>query len=239
MANLTDLKPDANIKLLLYGDSGTGKTVFACGWPGPVHVLDFDTKISSAASYYAGQPQLEQITYENYGPVDDKGTAAMKCNADLLALKKSGKLPRTIVLDSMTTFSDEIMRYLMRINPGIKRMDTKGAATPAMQDYQVARLFFKQFLTELINWPCNLVVTAHVQVDKDELTGEILRTPMLAGKLSRELPIYFSEVHRSFVREGKYWAQTKSDARYQCRTQIPGIPAEIELKYDNLVKKYT
>ncbi len=238
MPALNTLKPDQNIKLLLYGESGAGKTVFSCGWPGPIHVCDFDGKVSSAAAYFAGTDKLNDISYENYAPTDSFGTAGMRFNADLGKMRKEGKLPATLVLDSLTTFSDEMMRYLMKLNPGIKRMDTRGAATPAMQDYQVARLFFKQVLGELLNLPCNLVVTAHIQVDKDEITGEILRTPMIAGKLSRELPILFPEVHRAYVKDGKYLAQTKSDARFQCRTQIRGLPAEIELKYESLTKQY-
>lgn len=238
MANLSDLKTSENIKLLLFGDSGAGKTCFATGWPGPVHVLDFDNKVSSAAAYWAGTPQIEQITYENYGTVDNRGTSAERCNAALGEMKRSGKYPRTLVLDSLTTFSDEVMRYLMRLNPGIKRFETKGSQVPAQQDYQVARLYFKQTLTELINLPCNIVVLAHIQMDKDETTGEIHRTPMLAGKLSRELPIFFPEVYRAYAKDNKYWAQTKTDSRYQCRTQIRGLPAEIELKYESLVKKY-
>lgn len=238
MPALNTIKPEQNIRMLLYGDSGSGKTCFATGWPGPIHYCDFDGKVNSAAAFLAGSDKLNEISYENYAPVDDKGSAGMRFNADLGKMRRDGTLPGTLVLDSLTTFSDEMMRYLMRLNPGIKRMDTKGAATPAMQDYQVARLFFKQVLGELLNLSCNLIVTAHIQVDKDEMTGEILRTPMLAGKLSRELPILFPEVHRSFVKDGKYLAQTKSDARYQCRTQIPRLPAEIELKYESLIKKY-
>ena len=238
MPELNTLKPEQHIKLLLFGDSGSGKTCFASGWPGPIHYADFDGKVNSAAAFLAGDPKLNEISYENYAPTDNVGSAGAKFNADMGKMRKEGKLPATLVLDSLTTFSDEMMRYLMKLNPGIKRMDTKGAATPAMQDYQVARLFFKQVLGELLNLPCNLVVTAHIQMDKDEVTGEILRTPMLAGKLSRELPIIFPEVYRSYVKDGKYMAQTKSDSKYQCRTQIQGLPADIELKYESLIKKY-
>lgn len=238
MPALNTLKPEQNIRLLVFGDSGSGKTCFGAGWPGPVHFADFDGKVNSAAAFLAGSDKLNEISYENYAPTDKYGSAGARFNADMGKMRQAGKLPGTLVLDSLTTFSDEMMRYLMKLNPGIKRMDTLGAATPAMQDYQVARLFFKQVLGELLNLPCNLVVTAHIQVDKDEITGEILRTPMLAGKLSRELPILFPEVYRSYVKDGKYWAQTKSDARYQCRTQIQGMPAEIELKYEALTRKY-
>lgn len=239
MPALSSIKPDQHIKILLYGDSGSGKTCFGTGWPGPIHYCDFDGKVNSAASFLQGKGEsTDGISFENYAPTDARGTAGARFNADIGKMRKDRSLPGTLILDSLTTFSDEMMRYLMRLNPGIKRMDTQGAATPAMQDYQVARLFFKQTLGELLNLPCNLIVTAHVQIDKDEITGEILRTPMLAGKLSRELPILFPEVHRSFVKDGKYLAQTKSDARYQCRTQIPRLPAEIELKYESLTRKY-
>ena len=238
MPALNSIKPDQNIKMLLYGDSGTGKTCFGTGWPGPIHYADFDGKVNSAAAYLQGKDKLNEISYENYAPTDDKGSAGQRFNQDLGMMRKSGKLPGTLILDSLTTFSDEMMRYLMRLNPGIKRMDTKGAATPAMQDYQVARLFFKQILGELLNLPCNVIVTAHIQVDKDDVTGQILRTPMIAGKLSRELPILFPEVYRSFVKDGKYFAQTQSDQYYSCRTQIRNIPATIPLEYSSLTKSY-
>ncbi len=69
---------------------------------------------------------------------------------------------------------------------------------------------------------------------RDEKTGEILRTPMMPGKLARELPIYFAEVYRSFVKDGVYCAQTKSDSKYQCRTQL-GLKPEISLDYKELL----
>lgn len=237
MANLTDFEVSKNIKLLAYGNSGTGKTCAATGFPGPVWVADFDNKISSAAAYHKGTSQLAQISYENYGPVDTRGTSIEKFNIKLAEMNKSKLFPRTLVVDSLTTFSDEAIRFLMRMNPGLKRMDTKGASIPSLQDYQVARLFFKEIITGVINFPCNVIFLAHIQIDKDESTGEIFRTPMMAGKLSRELPIYFEEVYRIYCKDGKYLAQTKSDNRYNCRTQIKGLPAEIEFKYDELIKQ--
>lgn len=238
MAKLSEMKANDNLKILVWGDSGNGKTCFATGFPGPIWVADFDNKISSAASFYANSDQLSQIEYDNYAPTDTRGASAERFNIKLAELKKSQPFPyKTIVLDSLTTFSDEAMRYLMRMNPGIKRTETKGALTPALQDYQVSRLFFKQFITEFLNFPCNVVVTAHIQTEKDEMTGEILRSPMMSGKLAHELPIYFSEVYRAFVKDGKYLAQTKSDNKFQCRTQIKGLPSEIPLSYTELAKQ--
>jgi phage nucleotide-binding protein len=232
---LSEMKPNEDLKVLVYGDSGTGKTCFACGFPGPIMVLDFDNKVSSAAAHYAGTDQLGQIDYENFAPVDEKGTSGERANILLGEIKKDLKY-KTIVLDSLTTFGDEMMKYLMRINPGIKRNTTRGVQLPTLQDYGLARGFFKAFIQELLNIPCNIVVTAHIQIDKDEHTGAIVRSPMFAGKLAKELPIYFSEVYVSSVKDNKYMAQTQSDYKFSCRTQIKGLGKDVPLEYAALVK---
>ena len=60
MARLSELKTVDLIKILVYGEPGSGKTCFAAGFPGPILFLDFDNKVSSAARYYAGQERLSQ-----------------------------------------------------------------------------------------------------------------------------------------------------------------------------------
>ena len=233
---LSDMKPSENIKILIYGESGSGKTCFASRAPGPVWFADFDGKVNSAAQFLKGDKQLEQITYDDYVPKGD--LPADRFNNELERLQKlatAGDFPyKTIVLDSLTTFCDESMKYLIKSNPGIKRTVTRGVQVPALQDYGMFRIFMKQTLMAIPAMPCNVIVTAHIQIEKDENTGEILRTPMMPGKLARELPIYFAEVYRSFVKDGVYCAQTKSDSKYQCRTQL-GLKPEISLDYKELL----
>lgn len=229
MTKLSTLKDAQHFKGLIIGDSGAGKTCFAAGF-GRTYVLDFDNKISSAAAFYRHSPQIEKIDYDNYAPTDTKGTAFEKANQKLGEIKKALGDYETIVIDSLTTLSDEAMKWIMRINPGTKRNATKGAQAPALQDYGIFRIFMKDFIQQVINLPCHVIFTAHIQIEKDETTGQILRSPMLAGKLSRELPIYFPEVWRAFTKDDKYLLQTQSDSKFTCRSQIPGIPKEVEAK---------
>lgn len=241
MKPLADLHSDGRMKLLLYGDSGAGKTSFIAGMPGPVRIDDFDGKVVSAAEFLrkTNPEQLKQVSYEDY-TVPGTRLAADLYNHNMGALAKTKPFPYgTVGLDSLTTFSDESMKYLIRANPGvIKRMTTQGVQMPVLQDYQMVRIWFKQVITALLALPCNVVVTAHIQIEKDEHTGQILRTPMLAGKLSKELPIYFGEVWRAWRDDkGEHWAQTQSDSRFTCRSQIPGLPNPVRLDWRE-VEKY-
>ena len=49
---LSDVKTDGHLKILLYGQAGSGKTCFAAGFPTPMLYLDFDNKVDSAALFY-------------------------------------------------------------------------------------------------------------------------------------------------------------------------------------------
>jgi len=237
---LSELKTDENIKILLFGESGSGKTCFASNFPGPTHYYDFDLKVGSVNSF---NKNIDHITFDQY-PLDksDPGGAGKRFNHDMGELKKlavKGEFPyKTIVIDSLTTLSDRLMEHIMRENPGVKRTPTKLAQAPALQDYGMFRIFMKQFIAEILALPCNIIMVAHVEIIKDETTGQLLRVPMLTGKLAKELVIYFEEVYYAYVEgEGssrKYMLQTQADKKFNCRSQR-GLPPTIGLDYNELI----
>lgn len=238
---LGDLKTSGRLKLLLIGESGSGKTSFLAGMPKP-WIADFDGKVVSGAEFLRKHKpaQLAHVEYEDYASM--KGAPilpANKVNSDLGKFKTQVPFPyETVGLDSLTTFSDHSMEYLIKANPGVvKRMATQGVQLPVLQDYQMARIWFKQFIGAMLALPCNVVMTAHIQTEKDEVTGRIIRSPMMAGKLAQELPIYFGEVWRSYRDDkGQHWAQTQSDSYFTCRSQIPGLPNPVKLDWDEINK---
>lgn len=231
-------------KILMVGDSGAGKTTASASMPGPVHIADFDGKVVSAAQYLKtfNPAQLDLVDFTDYSDFGKfsgkKITAVEQFNKDIGDFAKQDPFPfKTIVVDSLTLFSDASMEYLMRLNPGVKRSVTNGVQIPALQDYQMARLWFKQIISAMLALPCHIVFTAHIQTEKDELSGQIIRSPMMAGKLSKELPIYFGEVWRAYRDDkGEHWAQTQSDSKFVCRSQIPGLPNPLRLTHAELAK---
>jgi hypothetical protein len=242
---LSDINPSEHLKVLVCGPPGSGKSCFAAGFPYPALVLDFDSKIDSAASWYANDKErLNGIEVKEFGKTLD-GTdpivALQKLiNEELIPQQKAGEMKyKTLIIDSATTFSAAVLNHIVKTNPGVKRVASAQGVQAGMQDFGILKREFARLIPGLLSLPMNVVMTAHVKTDRSELTGEIIRSPIMDGSFSQELPIYFKEVYRVFMKDGKPFAQTKSDQYYDfCRSQIPKLPNPVELKYENLIRKY-
>lgn len=244
MAKLSDLNPSAQRKVLVCGDPGTGKTVFALSFPGPIYVADFDGKISSGAAFYAkDKTKLDSIEYDSYVPTDEADRPAKRFEEKLRSFEKlsaEGKFPfATFVLDSFTTYVEMFMREVLAANPSIARTRSPTTVIPAMLDYRIQNIAVKQVVTRILALKAHVIVLAHIKTEKDELTGRVEKLPNAPGGLAVHLPVVFEEVYRSYVetKDGKrrYVAQTQSDESFtKVRTQIRDLPGVIELKAESL-----
>lgn len=238
---LSEIDVTKNLKVLVYGNSGTGKTCFACSFPTPTLYLDFDGKVDSAASFYAGDERLKEIEVRDLSskmagdPIQELMNIIDK---ELIPQQKEGKMAyKTLVIDSLTTFSSAVLHHIVLTNPGIKRVTTRQGMQPGMQDFGILKREFARLIPGILTLPMNVVMLAHIKIDRDEMSGELIRGPHMDGSFAADLPIFFKEVYRSYVENKKYLAQTQSDSRYNCRSQIKNLPETIELKYDELVRK--
>ncbi len=239
---LSEIKTEGNFKLLLMGDAGIGKTVFATSFPGKTRVLDFDNKIDSAALFYKDKPEHLaniEVTQFNQGLGMSPISQLEKIFQDeFIPQQKTGKmLFDTLLIDSITTFSGATLAHIVKTNPGIKRNASAQGMQPGLQDYGILKREFQRLIPGLLSLPCNVIMLAHIATEKDEMTGQILRHSMMDGSFAKELPIYFKEVWRAFMKDGKRYAQTQSDGSYNCRSQIPGLPNPVPLSYE-VVQKF-
>lgn len=239
---LSEVKTEGNFKLLLMSDPGIGKTVFGTSLPGKTLVLDFDGKIDSAALFWRkhNPAQVECIEVEQLA-TGLEGTSIQQLDKimrdRLIPEQRSGKMSfDTLVVDSITTFSSACLAHIVRTNGGIKRNITAQGMQPGLQDYGILKREFERVITGLLGLPCNVIMLAHIATEKDEFTGQILRHSMMDGSFAKTLPIYFKEVWRAFVKDGKRFAQTQSDGSYNCRSQIPGLPSPVPLEWAEIAK---
>lgn len=235
---LSEMSSNSFIKLLVYGDSGTGKTVLAASFAeqGPVEYWDFDHKISSAANFYHNKPEiLKNIDVYQFAhlPKETRMSEWQKRahQIDTLVRAKQPLPFKTLVLDSLTTFTQYMLENYITNNKSIKR-PLEGIN--AMQDYQLLDKHLTQIISSLLALDCNVVMLGHLQTEKDEVSGLVSRRPLMAGKFADKLPIYFEEVYVSKVDSaGKYVLQTRTDSNFKCRTQR-NLPATIESHCKNI-----
>lgn len=243
MPSMNEMIIEQKQKVLLVGPPGSGKTCAAASFPYPLLFLDFDMKADSAASFYASDTErLKNIDVRLLGrrldgkdPVDEFTLIVQ----ELATQQRAGAMKyKTLVIDSMTTFSSAVLGHIVKSNPGVKRVGSSQGVQPGMQDYGILKREFERLVSGLLSLDMNIVMTAHIKTDRSDLTGEIIRSPLMDGSFGPTLPIYFKEVYRVFMKDGKPFAQTKSDQYYDfCRSQIPKLPNPVELKYENLIKR--
>lgn len=239
---LSEVKTEGQLKILIYGKAGSGKTCFAAGLPYPMLYLDFDGKVDSAALFYKeDKERLEGIDVRDLSTrMEGNPISVLEqvIKEELIPQEKSGEMKfKTLVIDSLTTFSSATLKHIVKTNPGIKRVESKQGVQPGMQDYGILKREFTRLIPGILGLQCNVVMLGHISTEKDELTGQIIRGPLMDGSFSQQLPIYFKEVWHSYRDDkGKHWAQTQSDYKFECRSQIPGLPNPMTFKYAELEK---
>ncbi len=198
-------------RVMVYGDSGTGKTTFLSTFPN-LYILDFDLGVMSIRG--------KDIEYDVYYDEDIKHpTAYTAFEKKLDELFKECPYA-TIGIDSFTTLQRTLMNQVQYLN--VKHVGKNLSQEEwGIVIGKIERLFYR-----LIQAPVNLVVTAHEIVTEDPISGEITNRPLVYGKkLPGMIPLWFGEVYRAQVefdkdRKRVYKILTAATRRYMAKSRL-------------------
>lgn len=199
MSNARDAHT-ATHKILLLGDTGSGKTTQILTLPRPTFAYLFD---ANAILSLRGQ----DIDYEEFLPdrlnlsirslkkdVGDKNSTFknelyVEWENDFNERLKDGTFDKyqSICLDSATTFLDLIMDRVLTING-------RAGQWPQQDDYGPQMLAFTNVVRTLTSLNKTILVTGHLEVKQDNLTQRVFRKPMMTGRLSTKIPLLFSDI---------------------------------------------
>ena len=220
---------------LIYGESGSGKSSCAATWPKPLLGCFFDPLFKERPYLYtrSGKPR-GVITREVEGavPVDeargDTGNLLVRIEHYLDADVKN---PRAYAdfLARMSRIHDDIQAWKI-VTLVIDSVTFMELAARKEQQYRLnptardPRQWFNgstDTLEEVLminvgTLPINVVVIAHIDEQKDDLHGTMVRNPAAPGRLRKRGAGGYSEVYRAYVhREDNgdpvYAWQTRSD----------------------------
>ncbi len=213
-ANTAAIKPN----FLITGDMGTGKTKILGTAPRPILVHSFDPGGTLSLSKEISEGYVIPEQFER----DDAKSPTMfrEWTANFNRKFDTGFFSQigTYAIDSATMWSDAMMNEWLK-------SQGRPAGIPQLQDYLRLMLDITNTLKIFASLPCYCILTAHIEVEKDEVTGRMKTFPMIVGKaLKVKIPLLFDEV---YVAEAKgtstrteFSLLTKPDGIYQARSRI-------------------
>jgi hypothetical protein len=206
MPKTSDIKP-TQLKCLTYGKSGTGKTYALDTLPKPLFIYSFDP---------GGLVSLRGCTEIDYEELED-----FKSLDKHLEKTFNPSQYKSLAVDSLTTLAELIMNHVMGLSG---KSSSKIATIPTQNHWMTQMVLIQQVLDHFLNLPLHVVITAHEELMKDELSGRIMGVPLITGKLKFRLPLYFSELYHSRIkRQGdkhEYVFMTRDDALYGAKSRM-------------------
>lgn len=204
LQSISDYTP-SKYQILIYGPSGTGKTIFGASWAasGNVLLIDSDNGVLSVRTAPENilpgefKSRIFPLRVEEFpnGAKTPQGYLTVHKAIEEIAAtgEYDGTQISTIVLDSLTTLSEMILAQTVRVN---------GRVEPILKDWgqQMDKL------VKLINrarsiQDVNFIAIAHEQYTKDEISGRIWCLPLITGKLAAKISLYFDEVYHTMVQQ--------------------------------------
>jgi hypothetical protein len=205
------------VRILLVGEPGSGKTHFAGTFPSP-YFLDCDKGMATLSGKSFPYYSIE------YG--QEASRVVMMMLAKLNRKESPFNNCQTFVLDSLSALSN-LMEVELAKYP--REDASRQSEVMSLPDFRVHRRRMLNMMTSLIRLSekMNVVVTANVEYDKDEVFSRILELPAMAGKkMPLETGRYFDEIYRlSYDREKENWiANTKPTKLFTMAKSRRGVP---------------
>lgn len=180
--------------MLVYGEPGVGKTVFASTAPKPILWLE-----SEGGTLSIGDKS----------GIDIARVAGLETYREALVfLEAHPDKYETVVIDSFTETQAAVLKSIMQ---NVRKDDpSRDEFMPQFGEWGRLTGIMREIARAYRDLPMNLVITALQREDKDERTGKIKYRPRLSPTLADELPAFMDAVgylYTATPREGEVDAE--------------------------------
>jgi len=185
-----------SLSILLQGEPGVGKTRLLATAPLPLLIYSFDPKgVLVLHNYYKELLDSGMIQYLTYwGDDSSNPTEYLKWEKDWETHIVSGYLNQfgTVAVDSFTTWMEAAGNAWLQ-EKNTRRKDGKALDNLAIGDYPGLYNLTRTMIKRTAACDTNFILTAHLEAEKDELTGLIRYVLSTYKGLKTIVPPLFSE----------------------------------------------
>lgn len=220
------------MRVLLYGDTGTGKTLLTGSAVrslkmGKVLYVNFDDGLAS-------MEHVPGISYVKPNSLAEVMWLKAQLAKPPASRDKALQDIETIVVDSLSAGRDQILAEL--VAKGMTQ--AKNARTEAIlqvQDYGHMQFALTDFMSSLRQQPFHIITTAGVKYEytADQLTGA---SPLLNPGLLQSISHMMSFIWYTAKIGGKYKLLTLDKGIYQAKTRNPRFERAIRAETEKLAK---
>lgn len=210
-----------NIRFLVYGQSGSGKTYSLRTAKKPIFVDSFDPGGSVVLSDLIEKGEaVVRSDFENEDAKHPRAFEAWDKAFDELERAQVMQKFGTYCLDSATTWGQACLNYVMK-------KAGRAGGTPQQNDWYPQMVLMEAGIRRIFSLPCDVIFICHDDVQKDEILGKMTRAPMLTGKAKTRIPLLFSEIYYSDSKRSskgtEYVWQLQRDNTNQAKSRLCGL----------------
>ena len=197
-------------KILVFGESGSGKTYFASTYDND-KVLFINVKAESGMmTLRALGADIDVLDVDSYSDMKEA----------VEWIKANGSKYDVLYIDSLSQWQKNLEKE-------VPETGNKFAKWNTIKEYT------KEVVNSFKNLPFHVVFTCEIKKDKDENQGDIIYNPSLLGSSRDEIPYWFDEVYYFTRFQQKindpiaYKALTSAAMKYPCKSRLR-LPANID-----------
>jgi len=216
----TDLNRNQSTNFIIIGDIGSGKTSLGATARLPLLIHSFDpggTQVKQLRPLIRSKenPTGQVIVDTRFEMENAFAPFAYRLwESEMQKLVQAGVFAKlgTYMIDSLTTWSAAC---------GYEFLKQKGKLASRDTSYGYFRIVLDTMVNEMVRLaalPCDVIVTAHIDYDKNEITGEKFAHPMVVGQSRVRIPIVFDEIYFAMV-----YQQSEGNNVHYLLTQHDGI----------------
>jgi hypothetical protein len=196
---------EAYAKVLIYGESGTGKTVLACDFGEKVILVDSANGWVSLKNHENVMSKVRRIQYQGLSQIDALSDAIIE-----------GKLEcDTLVLDEASSMAMQDLDTVLKARSA--KDANKDPSVPTQPDFFSNTERVRRTLSRAMRLPCNVVLTAHVREDRDERTGKVFTRPAFTPKMRQTI---VQECHMVGYLTANEITKDEDETEYRRRLQV-------------------